>query len=336
VSGDLEQALLAAIHDHPADDVAWLVLADWLEDQGDPRAELLRVQQQLRGSLRERERATLEKRACDLIASGVLPCVPILVNSIGMQMALIRPGVFWMGSPRRERHRYDDEDPRHRVEITQPFYLGAHEVTQAQYQQVMGNNPAYFQAGGEGGDRVKRKNTSNFPVENVSWRDAIAFCKKLSKLSAEKKARRVYRLPSEAEWEYACRAGTTTPFHFGSSSSSTQANFDGTPYGDGKPGRNLRRTCPVGSYPPNAFGLYDMHGNVWEWCHDWFDVHYYPTSPAQDPLGPEEGEERMLRGGSYFYIASSCRAAIRFGREPNHRSSLNGFRVALPAAGEAS
>jgi formylglycine-generating enzyme required for sulfatase activity len=179
---------------------------------------------------------------------------------------------------------------------------------------------------------VRGLDTSSFPVDSVTWEDAAAFCAALSRRSAEKKAGRTYRLPTEAEWEYACRAGTTwsAPFHFGESLSSRQANFDGShPYGGAMSGPSLGRTCPVGSYPPNAYGLYDMHGNVWEWCADWFDVNYYPVSPTRDPAGPDEGHERVLRGGSFFYIGSSCRAAIRFGRPIDEPSSLDGFRVAM-------
>jgi uncharacterized protein (TIGR02996 family) len=332
VRADLEEALLQAVHDDPTDEAPWLVLADWLEEQGDRRAELLRLQLRLRGQMRDPAREELEGQARDLIATGVRPCAPVLVNSIGMPLALVRPGTFWMGSPAGEENRYDDENPRHRVEISRPFYLGVHQVTQQQFERVMGRNPSHFHAGGPGGEVVRGLDTSSSPVESVSWLEARAFCAALSALPAEKKAGRLYRLPSEAEWEYACRAGVSSsaPFHFGFSLSSRQANFDGArPYGGAKRGRNLRRTCPVGSYPPNAFGLHDMHGNVWEWCEDWFDVEYYAVSPPRDPPGPEAGESRVLRGGSFYYIASSCRTAIRFGRRPDGHSNLDGFRVAL-------
>jgi uncharacterized protein (TIGR02996 family) len=328
----LEQTLLQAIHANPADGVARLALGDWLEEQGDPRAELLRIQKQLRGEIDEPRRFGLEERARGLLAEGVRPCVPIVVNSVGMQLALIPPGGFWMGSPEDEVDRYEDESPRHWVEITRPFYLGVFQVTQEQYHAVRNTTPSYFRCDGRGDQRVKRMSTESFPVDSVSWQDAIRFCAALSRRRAERKAGRVYRLPTEAEWEYACRAGTTwsAPFHFGESLSSRQANFDGQqPYGGARRGRSLRRTSRVGSYPPNAFGLYDMHGNVWEWCHDWFDIHYYPVSPSRDPRGSEHSDERVLRGGSFFYIGSSCRAAIRFGRPIDERSNLDGFRVAM-------
>ncbi len=329
----LEEALFQAIHEEPDDDTPWLVLADWLEEQGDPRAELLRLQLLLRGEMDEPARLEAEERARQLLHEGVRPCAAVLTNSIGMEFVLIRPGVFWMGSPHGEHGRYADEGPRHRVRITRPFYLGRYQVTQEQYQRVLKQAPSNFRPD-NGVAVVAGLDTSRFPVESVSWLDAVAFCAALAALPEEKKAGRAYRLPTEAEWEYACRAGTASsaPFHHGYSLSSRQANFDGTtPYGRARRGPNLRRPCPVGSYRPNAWGLYDMHGNVWEWCHDWFDEDYYQVSPEEDPPGPDTGESRVLRGGSFYYIGSSCRAAIRFGRRPGARSSLDGFRVAFSA-----
>jgi formylglycine-generating enzyme required for sulfatase activity len=206
------------------------------------------------------------------------------INSVGMKLVTVPKGKFKMGSLEAETGRDSDEGPQHEVEITQPFQMGAYEVTQEEYQKVMGTNPSYFSAGGGGAARVAGMDTKRFPVENVSWDDAQAFCRKLSELPAEKKAGRSYRLPTEAEWEHACRAGTTTAFHYGASLTSTQANMYGlSPYGGAKAGPNLQRTEKVGSYRPNAFGLYDMHGNVLEWCQDWFDTTYYRTGPRVDP-----------------------------------------------------
>src|SRR5262249_26582368 len=159
-----------------------------------------------------------------------------------------------------DREAEDDERPRHQVEISRDFYLGAYEVTQRQWKAVMGGNPSYFCKEGRGRLLVQGTDTSDFPVEQVSWKDAFTFLDRLSGVPAEKKAGRVYRLPTEAEWEYACRAGDAgRQFHFGDSLTTKQANTLEA---------RLQRTCKVGSYAPNAWGLYDMHGNVWEWCQD--------------------------------------------------------------------
>src|SRR5262249_726304 len=181
-------------------------------------------------------------------------------------------------------------EKEHAVEITKGFYLGTYEVTQKQFKAVMGYNPSYFSRDGKrrasdtdfsykptgGKDKVKGLDTDGFPVEQVAWGDQQEFIKKLSSLPEEKKNGHQYRLPTEAEWEYACRGGATvkTTFQFGNTLSSSQANFDGNhphPYGGGTKGKYLERTCKVGSYKPNKFGLYDMHGNVAEWCADWYD-----------------------------------------------------------------
>jgi formylglycine-generating enzyme required for sulfatase activity len=251
-------------------------------------------------------------------------------SSIGMKLVLIPKGTFLMGSPAGEKERCTNEDPRHKVEITRPFYLGVYTVTQAQYKKVMGTNPSAFCATGVKRAVVRGMDTGDFPVESVSWHDAVAFCKKPSALPAEKAARRVYRLPSEAEWEYACRAGTTTPFAFGKSLSSRQANFDGRfPRGGEEKGPGLGRTCKVGSYKPNAWGLYDMHGNVWQWCQDWYDIRYYKVSPRKDPGGPKAGRRRVARGSTWMVeSAGSCRAASRAGLPPARVHPVIGFRVA--------
>jgi formylglycine-generating enzyme required for sulfatase activity len=200
-----------------------------------------------------------------------------------MKLVLIPKGKFLMGSPRDEKGRLDHEE-QHEVEITRPFYMGVYEVTQEQYEKVMGMNPSWFSATGGGKAKVKGLDTRRFPVENVSWTDARIFCDKPSALERELAAKRVYRLPTEAEWEYTCRGGArkSTPFHFGPSLSSTQANFCGSsPYGEAGKGPYLRRTSTIGSYKPNDFGLFDMHGNVREWCADWYDR--YGNNTNKDP-----------------------------------------------------
>ena len=240
-----------------------------------------------------------------------------LTNSIGMRLVLIPKGTFLMGSPKDEKSRGDDED-LHEVTITRPFYLGIHEVTQEEYEKVMGMNPSWFSPDAGGRDQVQGKDTRRFPVESVSWEEAVAFCEKLSALPEEKKAGRSYRLPTEAEWEYACRGGadSSTPFAFGQSLSSEQANFGG----------GLQRTCRVGTYQPNAFGLYDMHGNVWEWCADWYGSYPQSGTPLKDPTGPPKGPARVLRGGSWGAGDWLCRSAYRY-YEPDSRGSYVGFRV---------
>jgi formylglycine-generating enzyme required for sulfatase activity len=257
-----------------------------------------------------------------------LPAVREIVNSIGMRLVLIPAGKFLMGSPQSEGR--DDERPQHEVEITRAFYLGVHQVTQAQWRAVMGSNPSYFCATGGGKDEVRGMDTDDFPVEYASWEDVADFLEKLSALKKEAEAGRKYRLPTEAEWEYSCRGGRREEaFHYGNSLSSTQANFDGNyPYGGADKGPYLERTCKVGSYPANAFGLHDMHGNVWEWCQDWYAKDYYASSPGRDPAGPSEGSYRVFRGGGWCNYGRSCRSAVRGGYAPGGRDGDVGFRVA--------
>jgi formylglycine-generating enzyme required for sulfatase activity len=208
-------------------------------------------------------------------------------------------------------------------------------VTQQQYERVMGQNPSSFSSTGGGKDKVKGIDTRQFPVENVSWENAVEFCRRLSELPEERANERVYRLPTEAEWEYVYRGGPffkapATAFYFGNSLSPTQANFDGNyPYGGAAKGRYLERPTPVGSYPPNPLGVYDLHGNVWEWCADWYDEDYYKQSSRQDPQGPERGERRVLRGGSWLDYGWYCRSACRGSLVPGGRGVNLGFRVVL-------
>jgi formylglycine-generating enzyme required for sulfatase activity len=263
-----------------------------------------------------------------------------------MKLVLIPAGKFTMGSPATETERDDMEVP-HEVTISKPFYMGAYEVTQKEYGDVIGgaivggkrvpwNNRARFRQGTGG--------ALNHPMENVDWGQAVDYCNRLSALRAEKDAGRRYRLPTEAEWEYACRAGSTTPFSSGKTLSSKEANYNGDyPYGDGTKGPYLRRTEKVGSYKPNAWGLYDMHGNVSEWCSDFYDPDYYKKSPHVDPKGPAKGVlatgyksrntpgpglfYRVIRGGSWIDEARGCRSAYRFRAMPNEPYQLIGIRV---------
>jgi formylglycine-generating enzyme required for sulfatase activity len=211
-----------------------------------------------------------------------------IIGASGITLKLIPPGTFMMGSPESEQGRQNDE-VQHQVTLTKPFYLGTHEITQEQYQATMGTNPSHFK-----GDKR--------PVEQVSWDEAVNFCLTLSEKTGKK-----FRLPTEAEWEYARRAG--------GSSEGSQGNY------------NSQETRNVGSYPPNAWGLYDMVGNVWEWCADWYGD--YPTGPVSDPTGPSGGSSRVLRGGSWSDDATFCRSASRSGFDSDVRSDDIGFRVAL-------
>ncbi|MFM8188000.1 MAG: formylglycine-generating enzyme family protein, partial [Pirellula sp.] len=187
-----------------------------------------------------------------------------------------------------------------------------------QYEKVMGANPSYFQ-----GEEIEGS-SSNHPVECVSWLDAVEFCKKLSDLPEEKATGRVYRLPTEAEWEYACRAGSKSAYSFGESSKSLgdYAWFDEN---------SNDQTQPVGEKKANAWGLYDMHGNVWEWCRDRYGD--YPEGAVSDPSGPKEGSNRVIRGGSWYFVAAFCRSGIRYWFVPSYRLNLIGFRLALSPSG---
>ncbi len=237
-----------------------------------------------------------------------------IAPGVKMTFVLVPPGRFWMGSPYNEQGR-DDDEVKHEVELTQPFYLGKFEVTQAQYEAITGKNPSHFKG-------------AKLPVEQVSWEEADAFARELTR---KRGLSHLYRLPTEAEWEYACRGGrpSSQPFGVGDGRllSSTQANIDGEyPYGVPEKGPYLRRTTPVGTYVANALGLYDMHGNVWEWCADWYGD--YPSEKVTDPTGPAEGSTRVFRGGSWNNYARNCRAAYRNRYAPGIRSNFLGFRLA--------
>lgn len=233
-------------------------------------------------------------------------------NGIGMKFAWIPPGDFLMGSPPEEKHRLGSE-VRHKVTLTRGFYMGVHLVTQEQWQEVMGKNPSQFT--GE----------QNLPVDTVSWRNCQEFIKKLQEKEPDKRA---YRLPTEAEWEYACRAGTTTPFHVGDTISTSQANYDGSfAYGGGTRGINRGKTTPVGTFPANAWGLHDMHGNLWQWCQDIYGD--YPKTDATDPQGADKGDVRVIRGGTWYFGPSFCRSASRDGCSAGISDRYYGFRLAF-------
>jgi formylglycine-generating enzyme required for sulfatase activity len=240
-----------------------------------------------------------------------------ITNSIGIKLVLIPKGTFMMGSPESEEERQKDRT-QHEVTISKDYYLGVYEVTQAQYEKVIGKNPSHFQGAVVGNENA------DLPVEKVSWDDAVEFCKKLSDLPEEKKAGRVYRLPTEAEWEYACRAGSKTVYSFD--------DEEGLLPEYGWFDRNSSdRTHAVGLLEPNAWGLYDMHGNVWEWCSDWYGE--YPKSAVSDPTGLAKSAVRVLRGGSWYDDAAICESAFRHGNAPELRGINRGFRLALSSSG---
>jgi formylglycine-generating enzyme required for sulfatase activity len=253
-----------------------------------------------------------------------------------MGLVLIPAGSFLMGSPPSERERSTDEGPQHTVNITRPFYLGVHPVTQEQFQRLMSANPSHFSRAGRGRKELKDEDPRLLPVERVPWGSAVAFCRKLSEQREERALGREYRLPTEAEWEWACRGGKAgEPFYFGATLGSTQANFDGSqPYGRAAIGPYLKRPTAVGSYPPNDFGLFDMHGNVWEWCSDWYGEDYYAHSPTDDPQGPPDGTEKVLRGGCWSSSGANCRAAYRGRSDPGNHIYRFGFRVLLVVTGD--
>jgi len=222
-----------------------------------------------------------------------------LVNSIGMKFRLIQPGSFIMGSDKGD----SDDKPVHKVTLTTGFYIGVYEVTQEEWGKLMGSTPSHF------------KGPKN-PVESVTWDAAQEFMRKLSQ-----KENLTYRLPTEAEWEYACRAGTTTEYYWGDDAGDRQigdyAWYDGNSGGT---------THPVGQKKPNAWGLYDMSGNVWEWCEDWSSA-YPADKEAVDPIGAAGGSERVIRGGSWDLYALGCRSALRGGSSPSYRFYALGFRL---------
>ncbi len=263
----------------------------------------------------------------------------VVTNLIGMKLVEIPAAGFLMGSTDAAQHANDDEKPQHRVKLTKPFYMGIYEVTQAEYEQVMGDNPSYFSKTieqlpvdsntGKGWAAVEGLDTSRFPVDRAKGNKAVEFCRKLSEFPDEKAAGRVYRLPTEAQWEYACRAGKTTDFSFGDSLSSLQANMNGNlPSAGAEKGPYLGRPTTVGSYRPNEFGLYDMHGNVSEWCFDQYDLNYYQRSPLEDPGEPGKSY-RVFRGGSWANDAVSCRSAYRDNSIDAYGYRTRGFRIVL-------
>ncbi|MDP1549914.1 MAG: formylglycine-generating enzyme family protein [Nitrosomonas sp.] len=233
-------------------------------------------------------------------------------QGIRQRFRWIMPGTFQMGSPKNKTKIFSDET-LHEVTLTNGFWLADSACTQALWTAVMGDNPSCFQ------------DDPNLPVENVSWLDVQQFIKKLNTLFPDLHT----NLPTEAQWEYACCAGTQTPFSFGENITPEQVNYNGNyPYAEGEKGLYRKRTVPVKSLPPNPWGLFEMHGNVWEWCADWY-AEECPKQAITNPLGPDQGTSRVLRGGSWDSIGGRTRSAYRLSLEPDNRDDYFGFRLAL-------
>ncbi len=260
------------------------------------------------------------KRICSTVSTLLVAAVIFFSGALpakATEFVPIRGGTFTMGSPEGEVDRSSNET-QHQVKVSD-FYIAEYEVTVAEFRKFVAATGYPWDEGSQG--------EANDPVVNVSWNDAVAYCKALSAKTGKR-----YRLPTEAEWEYACRAGRRTPFNTGENLTTNQANYDGNyPYNNNPKGVYRQKTVPVNSFAPNAWGLYNMHGNVWEWCSDWYDGTYYDECKAQgvvtNPTGPSTRSYRVLRGGSWFTDARSCRSAFRYGATPGNRYSYVGFRL---------
>jgi uncharacterized protein (TIGR02996 family) len=310
------EALLTSIVADAREDTRWLVLADWLEEHDRlAAAELLRLHRRMLETCQQprkpAERVKWQSRIVDLLESGVRPCLPRrtieLPGCPPMRFAFISPGTFRMGA----RDQEASERPIHTVTLTRGFYLGMHPVTQLQWRALMGTGPTEFV-----GDEL--------PAHSMTWEQSVAFCSRLTEHLA---GTMLARLPTEAEWEYACRAGTTTAFYTGDGTAALRkAGWYGL-----SPDRGPQ---PVGRLTPNPWDLYDMHGNVWEYTSDWYGS--YSPRAAEDPAGPEFGRNRVIRGGSWRSSPEVfARASIRRARPPRRSSTMDGFRVVLETPASA-
>jgi prepilin-type processing-associated H-X9-DG protein len=305
VSNDVDPGLWHVIHSRETP-------AEILED---------RFKERLAGSDQRDQSAISQYHRQSVDSVGREP--ETIVNSIGMKLKRIEPGRFIMGLADEEVNAiFEEEGPArpHWVEITDRFYIGMFEVTQDEYERVIGELPSWHSPSEHGTSQRGVADTSRFPVEQVTWNQAVEFCRRLSDLPQEKQAGRIYRLPTEAEWEYACRAGKTTPYIYIPERQPSDISGD-----------NAMKIPPlpittVGSYPPNQFGLYDMRGNVWEWCADWYQHDYYQHSSVDDPPGPAFGYLRVVRGCDWIYVGQRCTLGFR-ATAPWRKNRFIGFRV---------
>jgi uncharacterized protein (TIGR02996 family) len=306
------ESLLAGIVSDPLEETRWLVLADCLEEYDDPRrGELLRLHRRMLATCCEPdqhpERATWQARIVELIAEGVSPCVPqktvLLPGDVEIRFSFIPPGSFLMGS--EDKKARGNEKPIHSVQLTKGFYLGIYAVTQAQWMAVMTADYSEFKG-------------SEDPIEGVSWNDCQEFCKRLSTHLRDVD---VIGLPTEAQWEYACRAGTTTRYYTGDTIAALRnvCWFAGNSGGE---------SHPVGQLLANPWNLHDLHGNVWEWCEDYYDQ-YESASVERDPLQMTVQDCRVARGGWFNGFAKHCRSAYRMWCQPDRHSNAFGFRVCI-------
>ena len=243
----------------------------------------------------------------------------LTIKDVEVNFRWIPAGEFVMGSPENEEDRFPDPyERRHDVTLTRGFWMAEGLTTQELWVAFMDENPSKFQE------------SDQLPVETVSWEECQDFLSKVNAAESDRVSGFHFALPTEAQWEYACRAGTTTPFNFGTANNGEQANCDGRiGYGTDVAGKYIKTTTVAGSYPANAWGLYDMHGNVYEWCADWFDAEYYETSPKCDPTGPDHGKDRVIRGGAWYGYPEDCRSANRCFYPPTARYNNIGFRMIL-------
>jgi uncharacterized protein (TIGR02996 family) len=332
-----EEELLAGIAAHPHEGDRWLVLADWLEDQSDPRAELVRLRWQYHYQPDHADFEVRRQRLVTLQGSALAPVIPTITNSLGMSLALIPPGAFWMGTLESEQGR-DADETRHRVTLTEPYYLGVYPVTVAEFERFVtatkyqteperGGGADAFISGQWRRDPATTWRNPGFtrknrdPVVCITWNDARKMVAWINKQEAGSGF--VYSLATEAQWEFACRTATDTRYFWGTEEGQLKeyAWFRSN---------SRTRTHAVNTKKPSPWGLFHMTGNVWEWCQDWYGA--IAPGAVEDPTGPRTGEMRVLRGGSWHVTEKYCRAGDRSYDHPGDADSHTGFRLAASVA----